>query len=314
MTLNEFMLTGLNEMKNTDDIQKMIMEFGLTVNQAKVFFYLSKTGLKTASDISKNLKIPRTETYHLLNSLQQKGIVVSIIGKPTKFNSLSIEESLQILLNNEQSRLNDLNSKRSLIIQLWNTVPKYSNDEEIINSKFQTLQGKNSILVKFAHMVKNAKNEIAIIGSEADFIKLYHTDFIDQLKRTKANLKILTTFSEKGNYIFEKVPYQNLRKLNEINNGKFCFIIKDDEEVIFFLNNSNYDEIIAIWTDAKSFISTLSSLFALIWKKSPQINHDGSIESNISEDYTHRLKEIEQEKIILKYLNQKTTFSKKLKQ
>jgi len=73
-------------------LNRMLVNYNLTPNQSKIYLFLSKIGVKTASDVSKALKIPRTETYHLLSTLQQKGIIFSIFGKPTRFNAVGIEE------------------------------------------------------------------------------------------------------------------------------------------------------------------------------------------------------------------------------
>ena len=58
--------------ESLEKINKLFLHYGLTPNQSKVYLHLTKAGEKTASELSKNLKIPRTETYHLLNSLEQK--------------------------------------------------------------------------------------------------------------------------------------------------------------------------------------------------------------------------------------------------
>ena len=51
----------------------LLLKSGFSSNQSKIYFYLSKMGNNTASQLSKNLNIPRTETYHLLKTLQEKG-------------------------------------------------------------------------------------------------------------------------------------------------------------------------------------------------------------------------------------------------
>jgi len=51
-----------------DKIKNELINFGLTPNQSRVFIYLGKYGSKEASEISKALQIPRTETYQLVNS------------------------------------------------------------------------------------------------------------------------------------------------------------------------------------------------------------------------------------------------------
>ncbi|MFB5628892.1 MAG: TrmB family transcriptional regulator, partial [Nitrosarchaeum sp.] len=130
-----------------NELNKLFIKYGLTQNQSKIYIYLSKVGIKTASEISKSLKIPRTETYHLLSTLQQKGIIFSVFGKPTKFNAVGIDESIIILVNNEKNRIQELETGKSDILKLWKAIPKYVGDKEKSNeNKFQTLQGRNSIL------------------------------------------------------------------------------------------------------------------------------------------------------------------------
>ena len=103
-------------------IIKLLIKYELTPNQAKVYLYINKIGIRTASEISKSLKIPRTETYHLLSTLQQKGIIFAVFGKPTKFNAVGIDESIVILINNEKNRIAELETEKENIIKLWKTI------------------------------------------------------------------------------------------------------------------------------------------------------------------------------------------------
>ncbi|MBM2820231.1 MAG: transcriptional regulator TrmB, partial [Nitrosarchaeum sp.] len=129
------------------------------------------------------------------------------------------------------------------------------------------------------------------------------TDFSNLLKKTKSELKILTDYSNKGIHIFEDIPSKKIKKLDDKNREDFCFIIKDDSEVIFFMTNSELKDMRAMWTDSKTFVTTLRSLFSLIWKKAHHID-ESNAESLLGSEitYEHRLREIEQEKIILNYL------------
>ena len=288
------------------ELNRMLVDYDLTPNQSKVYLFLSKVGVKTASEVSKALKIPRTETYHLLSTLQQKGVIFSIFGKPTKFNAVGIEESLSILLNNEKNRIAELEVGKESIIKLWKIVPKYSqNEDESQDNKFQTLQGRNSILVKLEQMIKESKENILVLGTEIDFKKFYFTEFSELLGKTKSDLKILLDHSGDIPPIFENIPDKKIKKMDDKNREDFCFIIKDDSEVIFFISNNQVKEMLAVWTDSKTFVTTLRSLFSLIWRKSHFVNETGE-ESILGSEITfeHRLREIEQEKIILNYLQE----------
>jgi len=310
-SLEEDMFTMDNPI---NELNRLLIKYDLTPNQAKVYLYLSKIGIKTASEISKSLKIPRTETYHLLSTLQQKGIIFSVFGKPTKFNAVGIDESIAILVSNEKNRINELETGKANIVKLWKTIPKYiGNKEKSEENKFQTLQGRNSILVKLEQIVKDSKENILVLGTESDFKRFYHTNFIDLLKKTKSELKILTDYPNKSIHVFEDLPRKNIKKLDDKNREDFCFIIKDDNEVLFFISNSEVKDMTAIWTDSKTFVTTLRSLFSLIWKKAHNLD-ETNMETLLGSDmtYEHRLREIEQEKMILHHLQQHFKLSEKI--
>jgi len=288
------------------ELNRMLVNYDFTPNQSKVYLFLSKIGIKTASEVSKALKIPRTETYHLLSTLQQKGVIFSIFGKPTKFNAVGIEESLTILVNNEKNRIVELEVAKESIIKLWKIIPKYvGNENDPQENKFQSLQGRNSILVKLEQMIKESKENILVLGTDDDFKKFYFTEFSELLNKTKSNLKILLDHTGDVPPIFENIPPKKIKRIDDKNREDFCFIIKDDSEVIFFISNKQVKEMLAVWTDSKTFVTTLRSLFSLMWRKSHFID-ETSEESLLGSEITfeHRLREIEQEKIILSYLQE----------
>lgn len=61
-----------------NEINRLLIKYDLTPNQAKAYIILSKLDIKTASDISKSLKIPRTETYHLLSTPAKRNYFFSV--------------------------------------------------------------------------------------------------------------------------------------------------------------------------------------------------------------------------------------------
>src|SRR3989344_4420981 len=76
-------------------IKNELISFGLTANQSKVFIYLGKYGSKSASEIAKALQMPRTETYHLVNSLQNLGLVTAELANPTKYSVMEMRQAIE---------------------------------------------------------------------------------------------------------------------------------------------------------------------------------------------------------------------------
>ncbi len=100
-------------------VQKFLQKLGLSQNESKVYLYLNKNGSKKAKEIAQNQKIARTQTYHLLAELQKKGIVAVISDRITKYEGIEFEKVVDILINNELKRIEELQLMRSELSELW---------------------------------------------------------------------------------------------------------------------------------------------------------------------------------------------------
>ncbi len=103
----------------SNSILEILNKLGLTKNESKVYAYLSKNGPTKAKIISQNQEIPRTQTYHLLNELRNKGIVIMTSGTPTRFEGIEFEQALDVLINNEIKRIEELKLMRNKLSELW---------------------------------------------------------------------------------------------------------------------------------------------------------------------------------------------------
>jgi len=257
-----------------DSLLSSLLEFGLTQNQARVYLFLSKNASKSAPDISKCLKIPRTETYHLLNGLQSKGITIAAFGKPTKFQAIPFDKSINILVNNERTRLDELEKQSLYMISQWNMIPDTQTDDALIKeNRFQIVQGKTSIVAKLIQLINSAKKDVLLLGSEKDFMKFYHSDFIDSLKDANSDLKILMSTNNDSPFIINELPANCIKKFEDSLGENLWFLIKDCDEIFFFIKNSENSEMIAVWTDSKTMLNSMKLLFKMIWKKADQFEN-----------------------------------------
>ncbi len=247
-----------------------LAKFGLTANQSKVYVFLGKYGSKTAPEVCRSLKLPRTETYHLLTTLQNKGMVSATFQHPIKFSAEPLKKAIWVLVNAEKERINSLEIQEKNIVKIWDSIPEFGSASEEKENKFQMLQGTNQIHGKISEMVLNTKNEFLILGSEKDFLKFYHSDFFEPLEKKGIDLKLLTSCSEKSMYIFDDVDKSKIRRIPADIKENLCFMIKDDMEMIFFIKNANNpsQEVTSIWTDSEAMIYSMKVLFTSFWSKS----------------------------------------------
>ena len=253
---------------NYEEIKEYFSTFGLTANQVKVFFYLGKVGHRSASDIAKAVDIPRSETYHLLTALQNKGIVSATFEHPIKFSVLPIQEAIHVLVSTETERLKKLKKSGPILEKLWEKIPGFTADSNTEpEEKFQVLQGGNQVNSKIFDMILNAKNQCRIFGSEKDMIKFYHANFFEALNEHGIDYKILSPVSKKSQYIFKNMDKTKIKELCSTVKDNLCFLIKDDDEVLFFIKNSTGSnrEMRAICTNSETIIYSKSLLFNNYW-------------------------------------------------
>lgn len=257
-------------------IKTELSKFGLTQNQSKVFLHLEKYGPNTATQISKTLKVPRTETYHLLTNLQNKGIVSATFQHPIKFTALPLDKAIAALINAEKERVKNLETQEKSLVDLWNTLPSFkANNEEIKDGKFQMLQGTNQMTGKIKEMLSGAKDIIQVLASEKDFMKFYHAGYLEILSNSKAEAQLVSSSSEKTAYIFENDLIKKVKKMPMKIKEDLCFIISDDKAILFMKNvNESSQNILAMWTDSYSMVYTLKLLFTYIWSNSKYLQEE----------------------------------------
>ena len=251
--------------KSLGEIQNTLEKFGLSANQSKVYLFLGKNGTKTATEVYQALKLPRTETYQILSSLQSIGIVSAIFEHPVKFTAIEISEAISSIIDSEKQKIKKLEKQKVELIELWQTVP-IGNNEKVIEEKFQILQGENRINSKINEMINDTQNEVCIIGNEKDFANFYHTDILENISKID-NFKILTASTEKTRYMYEGIKKNSIRKVPDTVKENLCFILKDDE-VLFYMKNKSQKDVTAMWTNSHSMSYSKKLLFDELWENS----------------------------------------------
>jgi sugar-specific transcriptional regulator TrmB len=108
-------------LRETDLIEKL-KKYGLTLNEAKIYVFLSKKEIAPAREITKKTKVARTETYFVLRNLDKKQLVTrNLKEKPTLYSALSIKKALQKLIDCELMRIKKLNKEKNDVIRLWDS-------------------------------------------------------------------------------------------------------------------------------------------------------------------------------------------------
>ena len=246
------------------------MKFGLSQNQAKVFIYLGKYGPKTAAEVFNSLKMPRTETYQILNQLQNKGIITIEFSSPTVYSALPFDKAIFMLINSEKEKVSILAKKEDELTNLWEAIPRIESDSKIMNrGQLQMLNGVVHINSKIKEMIESAETEIQIFLTLKDLARFYHQDMLKLLAKSRNEVRYIISSKDKIPKFLKDSDNGRIKILNDPKVQNQCFIVKDSDEVLIFLRNSdnNYNDVYACWTNSNSFVDSMDMLFRCCWEQ-----------------------------------------------
>ena len=266
---NESDTTMYKHKLTLEKIKNELINFGLTKSQAKVFIYLGKYGSKTASEIAKALQLPRTETYHLVNSLQNIGLVVAELAHPTKYTALGMKEAISTLVNQEQERIDNLANKEESLSEMWEEIPFFVVEtDESKSEKMQLLHGTGPITNKIKEMINSSSEDFRIYGSVSDLLRMYHSDVFDWIESAPTNLKLIVSPVNKKSEFLSQINSDKIRAIPSNAENK-CFIVNDKKEVLIFMRNATHPsrQTFAWWSDSETLVDMMGSFFDLSWEK-----------------------------------------------
>jgi HTH-type transcriptional regulator, sugar sensing transcriptional regulator len=254
-----------------DRIKNELLKFGLSANQAKVYIFLGKYGAKTAPEVCKSLELPRTETYGILNILQNYGVVMAKCCQPTQYEALPLSKVIRTLVNSERERVNILLEQEKEIVEMWNKIPSFvveTNDSKM--DKLQMLQGAPQVYNKIKDMISSTSEEFLMFCTQKDFFRFYHADLVKLVVNSPAFERIIISPAYTMPEISDDVNRERIRIMPTGKSDRLCFVVKDFSEALLFLRNANHHShnIFAIWADSRTMVDTLRTLFEFSWETS----------------------------------------------
>ena len=137
-------------MEEYQSIVNALQKLGLSVYETRAFLALIILGVGSAETIAENARIPRTSAYKVLESLEEKGFVISSKGRPKMYKP----EELDILKERIIDEIEELFEK----LQFVEDILKDKGEPQLV----YTIYGKEKVMKKIAEMIDSAESEIII--------------------------------------------------------------------------------------------------------------------------------------------------------
>ncbi|MBB5254700.1 TrmB family transcriptional regulator [Sulfurisphaera ohwakuensis] len=196
------------------ELETTLMKLGFSLYEAKVYSALLSLCNSTMREISEKSGVPYQKVYDVIKSLENKGLVRIIEGRPKKVKIIDPSFALKIY---RDKIVNEMDNYIKIIISFWN--------ERRENETERSLHVKGiKTIIRLIKDLANKSNKIDIVYDNLpDWL-------IKILKNFNGNLTVVTSSNN-----------LNLHGKIKIDNVKSRFIIFDDSLLVTFNGN---DEII----------------------------------------------------------------------
>ena len=255
---------------------EMLIDFGLTGNQARVYLAIARLKLATVGQISKVSKVRREDVYRTLPRLEKMGLAEKLLGKPTKIRATPGEEALSVLIKHEEDsareRVSSLKGKTETFLKHFARAPRLEVEEK---AHFALLSNRESIMAEMLTMIKKTEREFDILCSRSQIMQFLHA-FAEQLKRTIKKGVRIRIISEVPEYedslpsvIEELVSPGDSVDLRYTDLSSSHYMIVDFKEaLISTTTEGNMAENPCLWTNSDSLVGVFQVDFENLWHNS----------------------------------------------
>ena len=271
---------------NQEPFVKTLVDLGFTSMDAQVYFFLAKKGNAKGKEILNALKINRQQVYRSLKSLQRKGIVSSTFEHPARFSAIPFDKVLDMFIKTKMEETQQMQQNKAEILSKWQSIELGKTIDT--SARFMVIQGRNHIHSKIFQIINDTKSQLLTVSTVPGLVYAHQCGFFDAAHehplKSQIHFRILTELSQENvDAIMGLLSTKPCTKLNfqgrDVNSfGRHFprFVIKDEEELIFFMSSSvnmssTDQEDTGIWTNSKAFINAFKALFEELWLNSTDI-------------------------------------------
>ena len=236
-----------------------IESLGLTGSEVKAYVALLKGGSMTASDVSREARIPYSKVYDALESLHDRGWVEVQKGRPIVYTAKPPDAALEAL-----RAIQDTERKEKEQVALEELMGIYVSRGEQEKPDIWIMRGTNEILSRVKNLLLNCRTELLIALPPQ---LLPFTDRIEPLLGAlkEKGVKTLVLTSPE----LPKEAAELLARYSEVRTRKTMYgggLISDAREVVLLLGGGDQGSLpLAIWASHHGLASFAKDYFEFLW-------------------------------------------------
>lgn len=232
---------------------------GLTGSEVKAYVALLRGGTMTASDVSREARIPYSKVYDALESLHGRGLVEEQKSRPIVYTARPPDTALEELRSRQETE-----RKEKEQVALEELMGIYVSRGEQEKPDIWIMRGTNEILSRVKNLLLNCRTEllIALPSQLAPFTERIEP-LMAALKEKGVKCLILTSPD------LPKEASEQLARYAEVRTRKTMYgggLISDSREVVLLLGGGEQGGLpLAIWASHHGLASFAKDYFEFLW-------------------------------------------------
>jgi sugar-specific transcriptional regulator TrmB len=232
---------------------------GLTGSEVKAYVALLKGGTMTASEVSRQARIPYSKVYDALEALHGRGWVEEQKSRPIVYTAKPPDTALEELKSRQETE-----RKEKEQVALEELMGVYVSRGEQEKPDIWIMRGTNEILSRVKNLLLNCRAELLIALPPQ---LLPFTDRIDPLMaalKEKGVKSLILTSPELPQSAADKLArYAEIRTRKTMYGGG---LISDSREVVLLLGGGEQGTLpLAIWASHHGLASFAKDYFEFLW-------------------------------------------------
>lgn len=236
-----------------------LVELGLTGSEVKAYVALLKGGTMTASDVSREARIPYSKVYDALESLHGKGWVEAQKSRPIMYTAKPPDTALEELRSRQETARKE--KEQVALEELMNIYVSRGEQEK---PDIWIMRGTNEILSRVKNLLLNCRTELLIaLPPQLLPFSSRIEPLLAALKEKGVKSLLLTSPDLAGE------DAQRLTRLAEVRTRKTMYgggLISDSREVVLLLAGGDQGSLpLAIWASHHGLASFAKDYFEFLW-------------------------------------------------
>ena len=255
-----------------NSLSEKLINFGFTKEEAEVYVFLSSMGPSPARVVSRRFDVNRMRAYRTLKSLEDKGLVERVIGRPMRFVANPLQEALGRYIDGFRERLTLLEAREAEIVEDWTRISE-ATSEQAEEPRFRIFEGRQQIYELLIQMFERASGEVCIVTTKRDLYRLSLMGIDDRLRAVHnegISVRVLTQVE--GPDFAEMESFRDFANIRHVPlPTPVRFVTIDERETLTTTSMEDTmslttHEDAGLWTNAPSYNSAMKIFFDALWK------------------------------------------------